>query len=121
MSEHLKDLRSRSVTIRAEAERILLGSNHCEEVQNSGLSHLIPPRTIHAITTYLDPFPGFERKYALATIAATAVALADVGNVVPAATASLAIAEQTQQRSILFYSHGEPCMVRGANGVSTVQ
>ena len=93
MSEHLKDLRSRSVTVRAEAERILLGSNHCEEVQNSGLSHLIPPRTIHAITTYLDPFPGFERKYALASITATAVALADVGNVVPAA-ASLATAER---------------------------
>jgi diguanylate cyclase (GGDEF)-like protein len=93
MSDHLKDLRSRSVNIRAETERILLGSNHCEEVQNSGLSHLIPPRTIHAITTYLDPFPGFERKYALASITATAVALADVGNVVPA-SASLAIAER---------------------------
>jgi diguanylate cyclase (GGDEF)-like protein len=87
MSEHLKDNRSRCVSIRAEVERILLGSNHCEEVQNSGLTHLIPPRTIHAITTYLDPFPGFERKYALATIVATAVSLAEVQRVIPAAAA----------------------------------
>lgn len=93
MSEHLKDIRTRSVFVRAETERILLGSNHCEEVQNSGLSHLIPPRTIHAITTYLDPFPGFERKYTLATITATAVSLADAIEVIPA-TASLAIAER---------------------------
>ena len=62
-------------------------------VQNSGLSHLIPPRTIHAITTYLDPFPGVERKYTLATITATAVSLADTVDVIPASGA-LAIAEQ---------------------------
>lgn len=87
MCEHLKNIRTRNVNIRAEVERILLGSNHCEEVQNSGLSHLIPPRTIHAITTYLDPFPGFERKYALATLTATSVSLSDIRIVIPASSA----------------------------------
>ena len=93
MCEHLNNIRTRNVNIRAKVERILLGSNHCEEVQNSGLTHLIPPRTIHAITTYLDPFPGFERKYALASLTATAVSLADVRTVVPATSAHL-IAER---------------------------
>lgn len=83
MAEHLRDNRSRNVQIRAQVERILLGSNHCEEVQNSGLTHLIPPRVIHAITTYLDPFPGSERKYVLAMITAIASNMADIGNVTP--------------------------------------
>ena len=83
MSEHLKDIRSRTVTVRSKIERILLGSNHCEEVLNSGLTHLIPPRVMHSISTYLDPFPGFERKYILSMITAMAANMADINKVIP--------------------------------------
>ncbi len=93
MSEHLKDLRSRPVSVRSAVERILLGANHCEEVQNSGLTHLIPPRLMHAITSYLDPFPGFERKYVLANMTAIGANMADIAKATPPQP-SLKMAEQ---------------------------
>lgn len=93
MSEHLKDVRSRPAEIRATIERILLGSNHCEEVQRSGLTHLIPPRIIQAIVGHLDPYPGNDRKALLTSITATAVALADVAQTVPASS-SLEVSER---------------------------
>jgi diguanylate cyclase (GGDEF)-like protein len=86
MSEHLKDARSRPADVRANIERIILGSNHCEEVQRSGLTHLIPPRIIQAIIGHLDPYPGNDRKALLISITGVAVALGDVANTIPANT-----------------------------------
>lgn len=83
MSAHLKDLRSRPNQVRANVERILLGSNHCEEVDGSGLTHLIPPRIIHSVIAHLDPYPGNDRKSVLAMITAVSIGLGDVVHTVP--------------------------------------
>lgn len=83
LSVHFKNTRSRPAELRAHIEKILTGVSHNEEVKDSGITKLIPPRVIQAIVNHLEPYYEDNRQSHLTCIVSVSVAIADIAQASP--------------------------------------